>query len=143
MASAVVSRMESDLYHRAGLDVKLTLDQPLSMTEFEKLSAAMEKRILRPLALLAMSIRDPSRPWLQRKLLKIYDGMSVQDALPKFCPIAKRTKGNKDERLWKMIEFKLVNDEVCAVGRNELPRPSVQGARRTGQTVWRWADRPF
>ena len=59
----VVSRMESDLYQRAGLDVKLTLDQPLSMSEFEKLSAAMEKRILRPLALLAMSIRDPSRPW--------------------------------------------------------------------------------
>ncbi len=39
--------------------------------------------------------------------------MSVQDALPKFCPIAKRTKGNKDEQLWKMIEFKLVNDEVA------------------------------
>lgn len=109
----VVSRMESDLYHRAGLDVKLTLDQPLSMTEFETLSAAMEKRILRPLALLALSIRDPSRPWRQPNLLKIYDGMSVQDALPKFCPIAKRTKGNKDERLWKMIEFKLVNDEVA------------------------------
>ena len=49
----------------------------------------------------------------QRKLLKVYDGMSVQDALPKFCPIAKRTKGNKDEQLWKMIEFKLVNDEVA------------------------------
>ena len=83
------------------------------MTEFETLSAAMEQRILRPLALLAMSIRDPSRPWLQRKLLKVYDGMSVQEALPKFCPIAKRTKGNKDEPLWKMIEFKLVNDEVA------------------------------
>lgn len=109
----VISRMESDLYRRAGLDVKLTLDQPLSTAEFEQLTAAMEKRVLRPIALLALSIRDPSRPWKQRKLLKIYDGMSVQDALPKFCPIAKRTKGNKDERLWKMIEFKLVNDEVA------------------------------
>ena len=50
---AMISRMDSDLYHRAGLDVKLTLDQPLSMPEFEQLSKAMEKRILRPIALLA------------------------------------------------------------------------------------------
>ena len=109
---AVVSRMEPDLYHREGLDVKLTLDKPLSMAEFKQLAEAMEKRVLLPIALLAKLIRDPSRPWKQDKVLKKFDGMSVQDALPKFCRIAKRTKGNKDERLWKMIEFKLVNDEV-------------------------------
>ena len=42
-----------------------------------------------------------------------FDNMSVQDALPKFCRIAKRTRNPTDERLWKMIEFKLVNDEVA------------------------------
>jgi monoamine oxidase len=110
--AGVISRTDSDHYHRAGLDVKLTLDRPLSVPEFEQLSAAMGTRILAPLAQLAEAIRDPSRPWQQRKLLTQFDKMSVQDALPKFCRIAKRTKGNKDERLWKMIEFKLVNDEV-------------------------------
>ena len=110
---AMVSRMDPDLYHREGLDVKLTLDKPLSMAEFTQLGQAMEKRVLLPIALLAKGIRDPSRPWKQDKLLKKFDGMSVQDALPKVCLIAKRTKGNKDERLWKMIEFKLVNDEVA------------------------------
>jgi monoamine oxidase len=112
----MMSRMDSDLYHQAGLDVKLTLDKPLSVPEFERLSKDMEKRILEPIALLAKGIHDPSRPWKQRKLLAKFDAMSVQDALPKFCRIAKRTKGNKDERLWKMIEFKLVNDEVSPLG---------------------------
>ncbi|MGH9890601.1 MAG: flavin monoamine oxidase family protein [bacterium] len=115
---AMVSRMDPDLYHRAGLDVKLTLDKPLSMAEFLKLAKAMEERVLVPLAKLAKSIGDPSQPWKQKLLIKNWlmtklDNMSVQDALPTFCKIAKRTKGNKDERLWKMIEFKLVNDEVA------------------------------
>jgi monoamine oxidase len=109
---AVVSRMDPDLYQRAGLDVKLKLDKKLSMDEFKQLSEAMETRILKPIALLAKLIRDPSRPWRQ-DVLKKFDGVSVQDALPKFCRIAKRKPGNKDERLWKMIEFKLVNDEVA------------------------------
>ena len=111
---AVVSRMDPDLYEREGLEVKLTLgDKPLSMTEFKQLSEAMETRVLLPIARLARLIRDPAQPWLQDKLLKPFDGMSVQEALPKYCKIAKRIKGNKDEQLWKMVEFKLVNDEVA------------------------------
>jgi monoamine oxidase len=109
--------MDSELYQRAGLDVKLTLDKPLSMAEINELEKAMEDRVLRPIALMAKAlIRDPSQPWLQ-DILRKFDGLTVQEALPKFCKIAKRTTGNKDERLWKMLEFKLVNDEVAPLDK--------------------------
>ena len=113
---AMISRMDPDLYQREGLDVKLTLDKPLTMDEFIKLEKAMRDRILQPIAALAKLIQDPSQPWKQGSLKK-FDSMSVQDALPKFCRIAKRTPGNKDERLWKYIEFKLVNDEVAPLDK--------------------------
>jgi monoamine oxidase len=115
---AVVSRMDPDLYQRAGLAVKLILDKPLplSMAEFKQLEDAVRSRVLVRIALLAKLIRDPSQPWKQGWLKK-YDGMSVQDALPKYCRIAARTKGNKDEQLWKMLDFKLVNDEVAPLDK--------------------------
>jgi len=112
---AVISRMDPDLYQRAGLNVKLTLDKPLSRDEFNDLTAKMNA-VLRRIALLARLIRDPARPWQQQTFLdklKIYDNMSVQYALQHLFGLAERKKGNKDERLWKMIEFKLVNDEVA------------------------------
>jgi monoamine oxidase len=110
---AMISRMDSDLYELECLDVKLTLDKDLKMHEFKKLTGAMNERVLRPLADLAMKeIKDPSKPWQEDKL-RIYDNMSVQDALPKFCQISERKKNPDDERLWKMLEFKLVNDEVA------------------------------
>jgi monoamine oxidase len=109
---AMISRMDPELYERACLDVRLTLDKPLSIKEFWWLTKAMEERVLMPLAEKAKKeINDPSKPWLQ-SALRQYDNMSVQEALPKYCQVAER-KTNKDEPLWKMLEFKLVNDEVA------------------------------
>ncbi len=114
---AMISRMDPKLYDRAGLDVRLALEnQPLTMAEFMKLEDTMNKRVLKPIALFARQILDPSRPWRQLRL-KNFDGMSVQEALIDIFKIAKRTKGNKDELLWKMIEFKLVNDEVAPLDK--------------------------
>jgi monoamine oxidase len=67
-----------------------------------------------PLALLAKLIPDPSRPWKQKWLKKDWlmttlDNMSVAKALETICKVKRK------ELLWKMIEFKLVNDEVAAL----------------------------
>ena len=119
---AMISRMEPALYEREGLDVRLVLDAaPLSRTQFNDLSAAMDDRVLKPLAEAAKGLHDPSRPWRQTALthrgqtwpLRDLDRLSVEQALPKFCQIAKRGTNPGDELLWKMIDFKLVNDEVA------------------------------
>ena len=109
---AMVSRMDADLYEKECLDVQLSLGRRLSMPEFHKLTKDMTERILVPLAEMAERvIEDPSRPWRQSALQQ-YDNMSVQEALPKYCRISERST-NKDELLWKMLDFKLVNDEVA------------------------------
>ena len=59
----MISRMDPDLYQRAGLDVKLKLDTDLSMDEIIKLEKAM-KVVLTRIAMDASQIRDPSKPWL-------------------------------------------------------------------------------
>jgi monoamine oxidase len=108
----MISRMDEHLYALEGLTTKITLDKDLSIKEAKDLNDAMRTRVLEPLAHLAdKEIKDPSQPWLEPGLNK-FDGMTVEDALPKFCQIAKRIKGNPDEELWRMLEFKLVNDEV-------------------------------
>jgi monoamine oxidase len=106
---AVISRMDEILYQRAGLNVKLTLDKPLSMAEIINLGKRIDEAVLRPIARLASKIQfDPSRPWLQEQALKEYD-ISVADALAKYYKVDKKTDG----RLWKAIEFLLVNNEVA------------------------------
>jgi monoamine oxidase len=121
---AMISRMDPDLYRKAGLDVQLKLeDKPLTMEEFRKLEKEMEDRVLKPMAELAKErIRFPSQPWLERDdqlkpdLIR-FDGISVQKALTDIFKIAERTKGNKDALLWKMLDFKLVNDEVAPLDK--------------------------
>jgi monoamine oxidase len=114
---AMISRMDPALYQKAGLDVKLTLEnESLKRAEFMKLEKEMEERVLKPIARFARrSVLDPSRPWRRQPWLKKFDGMSVQEALTKIFKIAKRTK--EDKLLWKMIEFKLVNDEVAPLDK--------------------------
>lgn len=117
----LINRMDSAPYKLACLDVRLRLDKDLSMPEFEALSQAMTNRVLLPLADAAKGLGDPSQPWKQRSLtvrgkpwpIAELDNLSVQTALPKFCQIAPRGQNPGDERLWKMLEFKLVNDEVA------------------------------
>jgi monoamine oxidase len=110
---AMVSRMEVPLYKREGLDVQLVLEgQRVSQEDFDKLNRDVEKRVLEPLAQLATQIVDPSKPWRQLSL-EAFDNLSVEAALPKFCQISKRKTNPRDDRLWAMLEFKLVNDEVA------------------------------
>jgi monoamine oxidase len=110
---SMISRMDPDLYERAGLDVQLILQNRLSRGEFKKLTNEMYTRVLTPLSLMAArEIKHQDQPWLQSELQK-YDNMSVQEALPKFCQISERNKNPADEPLWQMLEFKLVNDEVA------------------------------
>jgi monoamine oxidase len=105
---AMISRMKGGLYHREGLDVKLTLDKPLTMAEIISLEKEMETRVLEPIAQLAKQINDPSRPWNQQQALTDFD-IPVADALVKHCKIDKKA----DARLWKNVEFLLVNNEVA------------------------------
>ena len=119
---AMVSRMDSDLYQRAGLDEQLILeDRPLSPAKFSELSEAMDTRVLGPLADVAKKLLYPSQPWQQTSLthrgkqwqIRDLDTLSVEQALPQFCQISKRGSNTGDELLWKMLDFKLVNDEVA------------------------------
>ena len=119
---AMISRMDSDLYERAGLDEQVILeDWPLSPTELAQLSDDMDKRVLTPLADVATKLVDPAQPWRQASLthklhtwlLTKLDSYSVEEALPLFCTISKRGDNPADDLLWKMIDFKLVNDEVA------------------------------
>jgi monoamine oxidase/subtilisin family serine protease len=103
---AVVSRMDGGLYERAGLDIKLTLDKPLSMREINDLNKEMEARVLLPMAKDAEAIKHESEPW-REPVLKPFDNMSVADALKN------KYKVKPSERLWKMLEYLLVHNEVA------------------------------
>lgn len=107
---AMISRMGSELYEQAQLSVRLRLGRDISMKEFVQLEKAMRKRVLEPLARDASQIVDPSRPWLQ-PTLRPEDLRSVADALKN------RYNVSPNELLWKMLEFKLVNDEVAPLER--------------------------
>lgn len=136
---AMINRMDKDLYEREGLDVKLTLDQKLSMDEIKKLDEAMEIRVLEPIAKLASQIQHPSQPWLE-PWLEQYDKMSVADALAK-KPVARDAYGvGRNERLWKYIEFKLVNDEVSPL--DEMNFLGLLCKVRAGQYVRFSSDGP-
>jgi monoamine oxidase len=107
----VISRMNGNLCDKAGLNVKLTLDKPLSRDEIRALDQEVEWRILRPIGKLASSITDPSKPWLQ-PILKQYDNTSVASALTRLIP--------RGGRLWKAMEFLLVNNEVAQLDEMNL-----------------------
>jgi monoamine oxidase len=142
---SMISRMEPGLYERAGLDVRLSLDEMLSMRDFNRLTNAMNERVLKPLAELAeKKIEDPSRPWRKEEPfhadLKRFDGQSVQDALPEHCQISRHGTNPSDELLWKMIEFKLVNDEVAPL--DEMNFLGLLCKVRAGQGERLVAERP-
>jgi hypothetical protein len=103
---AMISRMNSELYEQAQLNVRLRLGRDISMDEFVQLEKAMRTRVLEPLARDATQVLDPSRPWLQ-PTLRSEDLRRVADVLKS------RYNVSPNELLWKMLEFKLVNDEVA------------------------------
>ena len=106
----MISRMDSRLYEQAGLNVKLSLGRDLTMDEIVKLEKEMRKRVLEPMARDASQIADPSRPWLFPSL-RLLDSTRVSDALEK------RYRVKPTELLWKMLEFRLVNDEVAPLDK--------------------------
>ena len=106
---SVVSRMDESHYERAGLDVKRTLDRPLTMKEVLLLGEELKTKVLEPIAKLARQIVDPSRPWRQETTLKAFD-IPVAKALGE-KPFNLDRK--KDERLWMEVEYLLVNNEVA------------------------------
>lgn len=104
---ALISRMDEELYGGQRLNVKLTLDKPLSMDEIGALGDEMERRVLRPMAELASRrIGDETRPWNDPSLQQ-YDQMSVARALDTLFGV------KPTERLWKALEFLLVNNNVA------------------------------
>jgi monoamine oxidase len=115
---AMISRMDPDLYEQECLDVRLRLekDKFVSMKQFWDLTKSMDEKVLRPLSDFAeKKIGDPSRPWLQGSLQQ-YDNMSVTHAFENFDKVLNDPQYSPIPRnglLWKMLEFKLVNDEVA------------------------------
>ena len=101
---SMISRMDEDLYQRAGLDVNLRLDAAVRPSEIGKLGDDM-RTVLAKIARDARKINDPTRPW-DDPTLKEYDGKSVAFALEQFYNVP------RDGPIWKALRFLLVNDEV-------------------------------
>jgi monoamine oxidase len=109
---AMISRMEPDLYEKECLDVRLTLekDRFLSTKEFKRLTKEMEEVLTKISNLALEAIEDPARPWLQDdpvRGLQPFDNKSVGQALEHDFQVP------RDGLLWKMLQFKLENDEVA------------------------------
>jgi monoamine oxidase len=119
---AMISRMDPDFYEQECLDVRLRLDKDkfVSMKDFWALTKSMDERVLMPLSDLAKKeIGDPSRPWLQSSLQK-YDNMSVAHVFENFDKVLNDPQYPPippNGLLWKMLEFKLVNDEVAPLDK--------------------------
>lgn len=108
---AMISRMDPELYERAGLNLKLRLNweptRDMSMGEIKTIGDEMDK-VLQAIALDASKITHQSQPWKETDtVLRGYDNWSVAYALET------RYKVKRDGPLWKALQFKLVNDEVA------------------------------
>ena len=101
----LITRTDVEDFGGMQLSAKLTLDKPLSMDEIAALGEEMERRVLRPMAELAKSIRDPAQPWLDNALQQ-YDAMSVADYLVKLGI-------DPNSRLWKAVDMLLRNNNVA------------------------------
>ena len=109
---AMISRMSPELYGQERLALRLRLGgKDISMDEFFKLENEMRKRVLEPMARDASQILEPSQPWRLQPQLRLEDNTPVSDALKN------RYGVNPSELLWKMLEFRLVNDEVAPLDK--------------------------
>jgi monoamine oxidase len=103
---AMISRMDGHLYEREGLEERLVLGRPLSMTESWNLEKETAKRVLARISDAASKIKVESRPWEQKELRK-FDDISVATVLEK------KYKVDRNGPIWKQLEFQLVNNEVA------------------------------
>jgi monoamine oxidase len=105
----------SDAAHHAstGLETRLTLDRPLTLSEQIAIADEMTKRVLHPIGTLANLVNDPARPWSQPALKK-FDSLSVGDLL------ARTLKITRGSRLWLAMELLLVNNNVAPLDELNL-----------------------
>lgn len=114
---SVISRMDSELYDREGLKLKLVLNGvELSNAAFFDLAGKMD-RVLEDIAKFAERLNfDPAMPWLNTSLAT-YDSETVENALQQRFGVRKtelRPDGSQQvTALWRMIEHLMVNDEVA------------------------------
>lgn len=114
---AVINRMGDLEYERERLNLKLRLDNTKDLTwaEIHQLNKDVDQ-VLRSIASYASKlIKQETCPWKEpdptrRAILNRYDNMSVKDALINQYSV--NPSNPKQQRLWKMLELKLVNDEV-------------------------------
>jgi hypothetical protein len=76
------------------------------MGEIIELGEKMRDMALKKIARDASQIRNPSKPWLESGLIN-YGKTSVAYALENYYKVP------RDGLLWKLMELKLVNDEVA------------------------------
>lgn len=111
---ALISRMNADLYRGQQLNMKLTLDRPLTMDEIRAVDTDTEQ-VQRKIAALASGIGNPSKPWLRDNITDIdkkkFDNMSVAAALEKLFGV------RPGSRVWKNFELLLVNNNVAPLER--------------------------
>ena len=105
----------SDAAHHAstGLETRLTLDRPLTLSEQIAVADEMTKRVLHPIGTLANLVNDPARPWSQPALKK-FNSLSVGDLL------ARTLKITRGSRLWLAMELLLVNNNVAPLDELNL-----------------------
>lgn len=117
---AMINRMGDLDYEREGLNLKLRLDNTKDLTwpEVRQLNADLNK-VLKSIAdYAAKLIPQETCPWKETNpvvlnILKLYDNTTVKDALITLHGL--NPNNPKQQRLWKMLELKLVNDEVSSL----------------------------
>jgi len=128
---AMISRMDPDLYERAGLQLKLRLDleptRDLSASDIKRIGQDIDK-VLEAISRDASAITNPSQPWKETNpKIREYDKWSVARALEAKYQV------KRDGPLWKALLFKLVNDEVAPL--DEMNFLGLLCKVRAGQSV--------
>ncbi|SFU67357.1 flavin monoamine oxidase family protein [Nitrosospira multiformis] len=112
---AMINRMGDLEYEREGLNLKLRLDNTKDMTwrEIAQLNKDVDE-VLKSIADEAAKITQETCPWKESPFrlpfLSLYDKMTVKEALIRKHKVSPYNP--KQQRLWKMLELRLVNDEV-------------------------------
>ena len=114
---AMINRMGDLEYERERLNLKLRLDNTKDLTwaEIHQLNKDVDQ-VLKSIADNAAKwIVQESCPWNETNpvvlnILKNYDNTTVRDALINLHKV--NPNNPKQQRLWKMLELRLVNDEV-------------------------------
>ncbi|SOD42736.1 flavin monoamine oxidase family protein [Nitrosovibrio sp. Nv4] len=113
---AVINRMGDREYERAGLNLKLRLDNTKDLTwpEIDQLTNDVNQ-VLESIANEAAKITQETCPWKESNpfflgLLMVYDHMTVKQALINKHKVSPYNP--KQQRLWKMLELLLVNNEL-------------------------------